>query len=569
MKPIVPVVPPIRAGRRAQFLALGLLGATVLGAILLACEPECFSPNGIGAIGNASFLLDAAHPVALTHVAVSLSAEALPADLATGAATLTTTLKGPDDVSVTFIPDSSGRPAGLVSGHGVIHLSLDACERGRACQLTFTAVAEWTAPRAGASTSAELTIDVGIRFPFMHGRCGPPAGATATVGTTPPESRSSLLQARLASRAGPIGELVQHVTVRLDDPAALIDPLAERSVVARGRLAVAPGETGAITGSAPVPITGLWIRVTPDDATEPLVDAPVTVAYPTSLPADAVFPILDRCHSDDPCAEGYWIQMLVYDPGGHTPASVPFAPFDWQLEVGISAPEGRSLPTSGLSVVADAGRAIAPTPPSLVNTGQGGSFHVEDNHPATTLAITATIPERSTRPVFGDARADATILFLVSTTADPGSRGGHLYLSTGHYVGDGSTADDAADTGGWGAPVGGGVDPYPYPVGRPLSACSGVDSPCTSRTGLVIRRYSSVFERDSPTSFGASWQWRVVGAPPGTQLTVTAVDGEALDAGSGPPIPAPVVLAALFVAIVVATLVLRPRLRRARSRDVR
>jgi hypothetical protein len=292
--------------------------------------------------------------------------------------------------------------------------------------------------------------------------------------------------------------------------------------------------------------------------------------YPT-LPAAADFPILDDCQSGGPCARGYWIQILVFDPTGRSLDDAAFDPFTWSVDASVSYPEGAQPPTDGLSVVADTGPAGIATPPSLVLRGPGGTFHVDDAHVVTSLTIDAHLEPRATAPVFGDGRAGVTIIFNLRSYATPGSSAGapdsYLWLSNGHYVGDGSTGDDQADTGGWGGP-----GRMAYPPGRPLAACAGVVTACTSQTGLVVHRYTDSFAHgDQVTTFEVAWDWVVIGAPPDASVEVVAQDGETPLAGTN-EIPGStsrgvlvlVALALVMVAAVVGNALInrRKRLRR-------
>jgi hypothetical protein len=169
----------------------------------------------------------------------------------------------------------------------------------------------------------------------------------------------------------------------------------------------------------------------------------------------------------------------------------------------------------------DAGDGREP-PPSLVLRGTGDPFRIDADHRATTLVIDATVPEREGTP-FGDRIADVPIAFRL-TTVDVGGGAGQLWLSNGHYLGDGSTADDASDTGATGGPT-----TVTSPAGRPFAACADVVQACAARTGLVQRYYHSAFDATSTTPpYDVRWEWSVVGAPPGATVAVQPLAGETL-----------------------------------------
>jgi hypothetical protein len=136
------------------------------------------------------------------------------------------------------------------------------------------------------------------------------------------------------------------------------------------------------------------------------------------------------------------------------------------------------------------------------------------------LVIDATVPARS-EPLFGDGIGDVNIVFGLTTVGVDPTMSGQLWLSNGHYLGDGSTADDEADTGASAGP-----GEKRSPPGRPLAACAGTKDPCTARTGLVIQRYDDSFDAGAATPpFDVRWVWSVVGAPPGATIAVRPIDG--------------------------------------------
>jgi hypothetical protein len=197
----------------------------------------------------------------------------------------------------------------------------------------------------------------------------------------------------------------------------------------------------------------------------------------------------------------------------------------------------------GIAVTLDA--PAGREPPPLVLRGTGAPFRLDSSHPATTLAIDASVPARPAMS-FGDPVADVPVVFRLTTVAvDPGLPG-QLWLSNGHYLGDGTTGDDAADTGATGGPA-----TVTSPAGRPLRACEGVTDACATRTGLVLRRYRSSFDNVDSPPFDVRWEWSVVGAPPGASVTVQPLDGETLDAGIVAMPPWPVVVGVLVAGVLV------------------
>ena len=259
----------------------------------------------------------------------------------------------------------------------------------------------------------------------------------------------------------------------------------------------------------------MWLRVTPDDGGSPVLDAPVPTAYPP-LPADATFPIDAACEVR--CERGYWIQAAVYDPAGRSSVDIANAIFGWAFDASVSSAVETG---ASVQVTLDAEDGREP-PPSLILRGTGDPFRIDADQRAVTLVIDAKVPERDGTPL-GDRIADVPIVFRLTTFNVGGP--GQPWLSNGHYLGDGSTGDDVADTGATGGPV-----TVSSPAGRPFAACAGVAQACAARTGLVQRYYHTSFDNtDTTPPYDVRWEWSVVGAPPGATVAVRPIAGETLE----------------------------------------
>ena len=180
------------------------------------------------------------------------------------------------------------------------------------------AVVEWLRPDARFSKPATLTVEGLARVPHTREHCGLPADVV-TVTTTPPAPRPPAARAATGEDSHDATELVQHVTVRFEDGLAGGDgggaAGADEPVVARGHLGITPDPDPPELGPMGTAVTGMWLRVTPDDGGPPILDGPISTNWPP-LPADATFPIDATCAR--PCERGYWIQANVYDPAGRT-----------------------------------------------------------------------------------------------------------------------------------------------------------------------------------------------------------------------------------------------------------
>ena len=181
--------------------------------------------------------------------------------------------------------------------------------------------------------------------------------------------------------------------------------------------------------------------MTPDDGGPPILDGAIPVIYP-SLPVDATFPLDAACAR--PCEQGYWIQAAVYDPAGRRFGDPETAVYGWVFDASVSSREPFDAQDGSVTVEVDEANGGAP-PTSLVLRGTGEPFRVDGSHEATTLVIDATVPARP-EPLFGDGVGNVTIVFGLTTVGVDPSASGQLWLSNGHYIGDGSTADDDADT---------------------------------------------------------------------------------------------------------------------------
>ena len=547
-------------GRAALAALVRVAGMAAVGCVMAiavaACISEgCMYPDELGVSTSVAFELDAQHPAAASHVTVSLASTALPSAFEGRGARLNLSLADAPDVTLTLVPDGDAVPIPVASGRGVTDVALSSCQPDSPCTVDLLAIVEWTKPVAGARVAATMTAYGLVRVPRTQELCGLPADSISVEATPPTPRRSAV--AGIEQQAHDGSELVGHVTVALEGGAPPARPAAD-PVIARGHLAfLAPTP---VEGAAPSAIAGLWLRVTADDGTI-VLDGPVPASYPI-LPADATFPVLAGC-PDTPCRNGYWIQAAAYDPTGHTPLDVAAPAFEWRFDASTTSPDDDDAAPATVRVDADHGER---PPKSLVTTGDAGSFRIEPGHDTHTFVIDASIPGHDLGPLGGDALSQASIQFDVTSSRvaepDPGTNGNggqggasgspYLWLSNGHYLGDGSTADDRADTGGWGGP-----GTVPSPVGRPLAACAGLADACAARTGFVLARYDDVFGRDSAHTFDVRATWRVVGAPAGATIDVRTIDGATLDNGSSAVWPLPVVIAVVVLAGVGVMLAMR------------
>ena len=524
----------------------------------------CTYPYEIGAMAVVPVELDAAHPAATTAIAVDLSADALPGDVEDRGARLQLTLDNVSDVTLTMLPDGAGEPRPLVTAQGHVSIPLDRCEADEPCTARALVLLEWTHPQPGAGLEGTLKVEGLVRVPHTEKRCGMRSDAVA-VTAGDPEPRPAPAAAAVGQDRHDASELVQHVTVRLGADRESDGPIPSDApdgpTVARGHLRVVPDPDPPVAGQFPSGVPGIWLRVTPDDGGPPVLDGPMPTVWPI-LPADATFPIHASCVR--PCERGYWIQAAVYDPAGHSGLDPSHSVYGWSFDASVSSPGAPAPGEAGVAVTLDPRDDLTP-PASLVLRGDGAPFRVDARHPATTLAIDASLPDR-TAPPYGDVLAQVPVEFSLTTgAAEPGA-GTPLWLSNGHYLGDGSTGDDAADTGAWGGP-----GTVPGPAGRPFAACNGTTDPCAARTGLVLRRYLSVFDNGATTPpYDVHWAWSVVGAPPGATVTVQPLEGETLGGGIPgigserplDPIAAGVVIDGTIVAVLVVLWVARRRRRR-------
>jgi len=541
---------PTLAGFAALFVAACIFG-------------ECLVPAEAGQTVEIPFELDPDRPVATSWIEVSLSAEALPADFEDRGVRLVLTLAEASDVTLTIVPDGTTQPMALIASHGVVSLPLDRCRPEEPCTVRALAVVEWSRPEQGLTRAPRLTVAALARVPQTSDLCGLPGDAIA-LSVTPPVQRQATARDAVGEERHGGTELVRHVTVRfgadVPDPAGNGSSKDTEPVVVRGHIGITPDADPTDPGARATAVAGLWLRVTPDDGGPPVLDGPIPTAYPP-LPADATFPIDPSCAR--PCEQGYWLQAAVYDPAGRSSVDPKAGVFGWTFDASASAGEPVGAADGSISVtLARAGGGAAP--PSLIVRGTGDPFRVDPAHEATTLVIDATVPERPASP-FGDVIADASIVFELTTVGVDRSMEGDLWLSNGHYLGDGSTADDEADTGAWGGP-----GTVSSPAGRPFAPCAGVTDRCIARTGLVLGYYDGVFDAGAPTPpFDVRWDWSVIGAPPDAAITVRTVEGETLDGGidvGGVGVPtAMIALVVLLAGVGFAALAMRSR-KRARHR---
>ncbi len=476
---------------------LGLLVAVVV----TACIVEgCTYPYELAATTTVTFELDASHPVAASTVTVSLAATALPSQFAGGGARARFSLSTTQDLTLTLVPVETGVPLSVVAARGVASVPLMAsCIPDQPCTMTMIAIVEWTRPETGGSMSPTLTAETIATIPHEDKLCGLPSSSVAIAASEPRAWAGAHDGMSEPSFQG--AELVRHVTVTYDGPASTRQPAGADPVVARGHMGVTePAASGDAT-PAPAWIPGVWLRVTPDDGGPPVLDGTAQAPYP-GVPSDATFPVLAGC-SAMPCTRGYWVQAVIFDPGATGSVDPPDIPYSWSFDASVTFPANRDESAGTLHVVADDSAAVAP--PSLVMHGSGGPFHIDSGHPTHTLIVAVTAPGRPTDPLVLDMRSTATIQFGLTSTRvgatipagngngnGNGNGDGHLWLSNGHWVGDGSAGDDAADTGGWGGP-----GTYPSSVGRPFAVCGPPASACTARTGLVLTPDPPIVRTDS------------------------------------------------------------------------
>lgn len=545
-----------RVPRRVWSAGALVAWAVGAGVVVAACIIEgCTINHVVRDQDSIAFVLDQDHPVATASLRVTLPAESNSEDLRFGAAQLTSTLDAPADVTLTLVRDSTGVPLSTISGRGGADLALDDCAPAVVCELALTAVVEWTHPTGSSAVSATWSIDAAVTYPTRPDRCGPPPGAKIEISSGRPDARSAVVRGALDPRTSDVAELIQHITIRFDGTAG--SPAPRWPVVARGRLAVTDADDTPEPTTGPIP--AVWMRLTPDDGGPPIVDGPVKVTFPEFLPASAAFPILSSCESG-PCVEGYWVQILAYDPNGRSPEGTAYAPFQWAMDASVSYPEDvEAPPDAGLSITTEPAAAGNPAPASLVLQGSGGSFHLDDGHPVKTVVTTANVGPRASLPGLSDPLTEASILIRVTTRADPITETGTRWLSNGHLIGDGIAPRDE-DTGGWAQNGERGFAPA-----KPFRACAGATDPCSAQTGLVIRRYNSANLDREPDAdeFTVDWRWTVFGAPPGATVDVVVVDGATLKAKGGGSAPDAILLATVaLAAIAILVLARRARVRR-------
>ena len=516
--------------------------------VLAACIVEgCTYPYETGATADVPFELDAGHPVATSLIDIELSDFALPGDVEERGARVKLTLVGAPDVVLTLVPQTTGEAVPIVSSQGVASLPLTHCRPDEPCTVRALAVVEWLHPQAGTAIDARLTVEGLVRVPHTEKKCGLPTNVVTVTASSPvalpPAAGDGVGEARHDVR-----ELVRHVTIRVAP--GLEASTADEPRAVRGHLAITPDPEPPGIGAAATLVPGMWLRVTPDDGGTPVLDAPVPTSYPP-LPADATFPIDAACEVR--CERGYWIQAAVYDPAGRSSVDIANAIFGWAFDASVSSAVETG---ASVQVTLDAEDGREP-PPSLILRGTGDPFRIGADQRAETLVIDAQVPERDGTPL-GDRIADVPIVFHLTTFNVGGP--GQPWLSNGHYLGDGSTGDDVADTGATGGPV-----TVSSPAGRPFAACAGVAQACAARTGLVQRYYHTSFDHtDTTPPYDVRWEWSVVGAPPGATVTVRPIAGETLGDSIG-PVSGPLLVATLLAGGTLLALVAIGAIRRRRA----
>ena len=159
--------------------------------------------------------------------------------------------------------------------------------------------------------------------------------------------------------------------------------------------------------------------------------------------ADATFPIDMASRSDE---RGCRSRAAVYDPV-RSRSSV-----DRQrhLRLGLRASVSSAVETGGhaLQVMLDGGDGREP-PPSLISCTAPASIRIQPTTAQRRWSSTQKVPERDRRR--SATQSPTSIVFRLTTFNVGGP--GQPWLSIGHYLGDGSTGDDRADTGATGGPV--------------------------------------------------------------------------------------------------------------------
>ena len=291
--------------------------AGLAGVFVAACIIEgCTLPYESGETVEVRIELDGDHPVATSWIEISLSANALPGDVADRGARLQMTLTEAPDVTLTLVPEGADQPLALISTRGVASLPLDLCQPDEPCTLRALAILEWTRPQPAVTLAPLLTVEGLVKVPHTKDQCGLP-GDVVDVNADVPILRPAAAHDAVGAARHDATELVRHVTVRFgaDVPVAPAAALTgDDAVIARGHLAITPDANPPGSGAPGTSVPGLWLRVTPDDGGPPVLDRAIQVVYP-SLPADATFPLDASCAR--PCERGYWIQAAVYDPADH------------------------------------------------------------------------------------------------------------------------------------------------------------------------------------------------------------------------------------------------------------
>jgi hypothetical protein len=500
---------------------------------------------------SVEFRLDAERPVLVSQARIELTAESFPAILP-GTLRVTSKLADVGDrASIVLIRTSTNEPIPTIDRAGETQLEVDWCETGQPCLVDVTAIVRSTAPRADVETTTTWTLAAAVAYPVGEERCGPPSGAELAVGATKPEAGGAAVVAE-AMGEDAIHQADRHVTVALDGG-------RRDGSVATGQLVITRSEASDDRRTGPIP--GLWLRVTPDDGGQPIVDGPVPDPFGDPFRSIATFPILEGCTEGEACRRGYWLQLLVYDPRGFTPVdAMPFV--DWDVRAAILDPT-RQARRLELTVAPQAGGLA--TPPALVQAGAGEPFRFDPDHERKTMVFRITVPARSVPRGMVDPARSVTAVNFLRAERDP-TDAGEIWISDGHWTGDG-VRDPREETSGWG---GGAGFERPGTMGLPLLGCAAQTDACTATTGYVIRRYESAFSKRNAERFGVAWHWRIVGAPPAATISVEIVDGAALSSQETQlerHMPALVGWAvALVVLAVLAVLAPRWLIRRGRRR---
>jgi hypothetical protein len=490
--------------------------------ILAGCIQDCFGYGELESseyVGGVSAILDAAHPIAEQRITVRLNAAALPA----GVATKTTLVIGPPATHTQPVPSLGPTqlpttPPALVPEVTIIRdetntvvpttvswssrtaqyapvfasIPID-CPPAKACVQAYRIRVAMPSLADGEQASVSWDAEAKITWTGATGTCGRPAGASLTIDRADPElvaAETSAFAAPAAIEEDGASLIGRHVIVTSDGPV----PSA-----ASMRISTLQHRTGE--PSERNPEWRQWIRVIPDNVTNPAADALVgeePYSMDTLRGGTLDVPILGDCVPREPCRRGYWVVFQNFPavpPRQGAPAAT-VGRFAWTATAMTTYARGGPAPPATLTLRVDT--LDNPLPPEPTVTEAAAPVTLVTNKVSTALDVAITVPERP-QPENGIDRlaASAAIVNFVGNgdglvTEVRGDGAGPII---GHANGDGRA----------------------NLIAHPFAACPGT-GPCTATFQLVgtfhVERTGS--QADTAT---VSWGVQLLGAPPGTTVT--------------------------------------------------